>query len=625
MADRLSQYRRKRDFTKTPEPRGGRRKRAAHPLRFVVQKHAARRLHYDFRLEMGGVLKSWAVPKGPSLDPRVKRLAVQVEDHPLDYGDFEGVIPEGEYGGGAVIVWDEGAWVPQDDDPEAALARGMLKFELHGKRLRGGWALVRLRSGDGKNWLLVKEKDEWARPGSDDEVVEENRTSVVSGRDLEEVAQARDRVWYSNRADPAAPVGSERTEPASATVDPATIEGARKAPLPKKILPQLATLVADVPQGDDWLHEIKFDGYRMIGRIGGGKAQLFSRNGHDWTDKFPTVAAALAALPLRQGIVDGEVVHLLPNGVSSFSALKDDLSKGDTARAVYCAFDLLHLDGYSLMDTRLVARKEALRAVLAQAPDAIRYSDHLRGHGDAFHRQACEMKLEGIISKRADAPYRPGRSKSWLKVKCEGREELAIIGWTDPAGGRVGLGSLLLGHYDRAGNLYYSGVVGTGFTQKTLKDLRRRLGPLEREAPPSRAIARAVPRPLGHARAGGRAALHRMDAGWQAAASGVSRPARGQERARGGPRPDPRRAHGAGRCGGECAEGSAARYGRDRRRAPHQCREGALSRGRHHQARSRALLRAGRRAHATRVARAAADAGALPRRLSRAMLLSEAR
>jgi bifunctional non-homologous end joining protein LigD len=251
MADRLSQYRRKRDFAKTPEPRGSRRKRGAHPLRFVVQKHAARRLHYDFRLEMGGVLKSWAVPNGPSLDPRVKRLAVKVEDHPLDYGDFEGVIPEGEYGGGAVIVWDEGTWVPQDDDPEAALARGALKFELHGKRLRGGWALVRMRRGDSKNWLLVKEKDEWARPGSDDEVVEENRTSVVSGRDLEEVAQARDRVWHSNRAEPAAPVVSESKEPASAAIDPATIEGARKAALPKKILPQLAMLVADVPQGAD--------------------------------------------------------------------------------------------------------------------------------------------------------------------------------------------------------------------------------------------------------------------------------------------------------------------------------------------------------------------------------------
>jgi bifunctional non-homologous end joining protein LigD len=201
MGDRLSQYRRKRDFTKTPEPRGGRRKRAAHELRYVIQKHDARRLHYDFRLELNGVLKSWAVPKGPSLDPRVKRLAVEVEDHPLDYGDFEGVIPAGEYGGGTVIVWDEGSWVPQGDDPAAALARGALKFDLHGERLKGGWALVRLKRGDGKNWLLVKEKDDEAQPGSDDEIVAENPTSVVSGRDLEEVGEAPERVWRSNRGD----------------------------------------------------------------------------------------------------------------------------------------------------------------------------------------------------------------------------------------------------------------------------------------------------------------------------------------------------------------------------------------------------------------------------------------
>jgi bifunctional non-homologous end joining protein LigD len=200
MADPLSQYRRKRDFAKTPEPRGGRRKKPAHPLRFVVQKHAARRLHYDFRLEMDGVLKSWAVPKGPSLDPRVKRLAVQVEDHPLDYGRFEGVIPAHEYGGGSVIVWDEGDWAADADDPAAALTRGALKFSLHGKRLSGGWALIRLRRDNGKNWLLVKEADEWAQPGSDDDVVEKNQTSVVSGRDLEAVAQAPDRVWHSNRA-----------------------------------------------------------------------------------------------------------------------------------------------------------------------------------------------------------------------------------------------------------------------------------------------------------------------------------------------------------------------------------------------------------------------------------------
>jgi bifunctional non-homologous end joining protein LigD len=489
MVDRLSQYRRKRDFTKTPEPAGARRRRAPGKLRFVVQKHAARRLHYDFRLEMGGVLKSWAVPKGPSLDPRVKRLAVHVEDHPLEYGDFEGVIPEGEYGGGTVIVWDKGTWVPDEEDPEAAYRRGALKFELRGKRLRGRWALVRMEGRDGgKNWLLIKEKDDTARPGSEDEVTAENQTSVKSGRDIEQVAKARDRVWRSNR-------GEQDRGQVPVPIDPGSIKGARKSTMPRAPRPQLATLSEEVPAGTGWLHEIKFDGYRLLARITDGKVRLLTRNGLDWTDRFPQLAERLARMGRRQAIIDGEVVHLRADGISSFSALQDDLSRRDTASAVYYAFDLLYLDGYALTAARLDARKEALNALLVALPsDNIRYSDHVLGQGDAFFHRACEMHLEGTISKRADAPYRPGRSRAWLKVKCEQREEFAVIGWTDPGGSRKDLGSLLLGYYDKAGNLNFAGAVGTGFTREMLHDLRRRLEPFARDSPPSRAIARTAPR-----------------------------------------------------------------------------------------------------------------------------------
>jgi bifunctional non-homologous end joining protein LigD len=458
-------------------------------LLFVVQKHAARRLHYDFRLELDGVLKSWAVPKGPSLDPQAKRLAVAVEDHPLDYADFEGVIPEGQYGGGTVLVWDTGTWKPLGDDPADALRRGSLKFELDGKKLSGRWALVRMggRKRDDKNWLLIKEGDAAARPESDDEIVERRAKSVLSGRDLPAVAKARDRVWHSNRSDPPPPRAS--------SIDAAAIPGARRAKLPSAIMPQLATLATSVPAGDDWLHEIKFDGYRMIARIERRKAQLFSRNGKDWSDKFPSVIAALAELGLDNAVLDGEVVHLLANGLSSFSALKQDLSDGDTSKIVYCLFDLVYLHGYSLAGARLEDRKSALRQLLDGVPDAtLRFSEHVTGRGDEFYRSACRHSLEGIISKRADAPYQAGRGTPWIKVKCQMRDEFLILGWTDPGGAREGFGSLLLGYYDRAHELRYAGAVGTGFNQSTLRSLRRHLDRLARRSPPSAEIARAAPR-----------------------------------------------------------------------------------------------------------------------------------
>ncbi len=493
MADRLAVYHRKRNFEKTPEPKGAAPRRRSKELLFVVQKHAARRLHYDFRLELDGVLKSWAVPKGPSLDPQAKRLAVQVEDHPLDYADFEGIIPEGQYGGGTVLVWDTGTWSPLGENAAEALRRGSLKFELHGKKLRGRWALVRMggRKREDKNWLLIKEGDPTARPGSDDEIVERQTKSVLSGRDLPAVAKARDRVWHSNRADPS----SAPAEAPRSTIDAGAIPRARRAKLPSTLVPQLATLNTTVPAGEGWLHEIKFDGYRMIARIDRGEVRLLSRNGKDWSDKFPRVVAALGGLGLDNAILDGEVVHLLANGLSSFEALKEDLSKEDTSKVVYCLFDLVYLQGYSLAGARLADRKEALRRLLADTPDDIlRYSEHVVGRGDEFYKSACDHELEGIIAKRADAPYQAGRGTAWLKIKCQARDEFVIIGWTDPGGAREGFGSLLLGYYDRARRLRFAGAVGTGFNQATLRALRRRLDRLARRVPPSAEIARAAPR-----------------------------------------------------------------------------------------------------------------------------------
>lgn len=453
-------------------------------LRFVVQKHDASRLHYDFRLEMDGVLRSWAVPKGPSLDPREKRLAVHVEDHPLDYIDFEGVIPEGGYGAGSVIVWDKGEWEPIGD-PREGYARGALKFTLKGKRMRGGWMLARMggKRGD-KNWLLIKERDSVAKVGSGSDLVDRHPRSVVSKRTLATVAKARDRLWRSTGD------STDSAEPVKASFSSKAIAAARKAALPAKPAAQLATLSAAPPPGGDWLHEIKFDGYRMLARIDRGRVRMFSRNGKDWTKKFPRIAEALRALSVKSAIIDGEVVHLQPNGVSSFGALKSDLSTGETGHLVYYAFDLLHLDGAHLAPLPLELRKEALATLIPPGGGgAIRYSQHVVGRGPEFHAEACRRALEGVVSKRREAPYRPGRNDNWLKVKCQAREEFAIVGWTDPSGSRQGLGALLLGYYDPAGVLHYAGRVGTGFTAETLRDLHRQLKKRERDTAPSQEIA----------------------------------------------------------------------------------------------------------------------------------------
>jgi bifunctional non-homologous end joining protein LigD len=475
----LEEYRRKRDFRKTPEPAGAppARKKAAAPLSFVIQEHAARRLHYDFRLELDGVLKSWAVPKGPSLDPGEKRLAVQVEDHPLDYGGFEGVIPEGQYGGGTVLLWDRGNWVPKDPDPAAAYAKGMLKFELHGEKLHGNWALVRMAGKAARerrqNWLLVKERDEEAVPHSGDAVVANNPLSVETGRSLEAIANDRDRVWDSRKG--------ERTE----LRFPGKITGARKGPMPGDLKPQLATSAATAPEGREWLHEIKYDGYRLFVRIEHGMVRLITRSGLDWTAKFPELAQSFVRLPVDTALIDGELVCLASDGTTSFSGLQDAISSSKTDALNFFAFDLLYRDGWDLTGAALEDRKAALSEIIPpQAGGILRYSDHQAGQGPAVLRQASRLGLEGIVSKRRDAPYRPRRGAAWLKVKCRNRDEFVVVGFTDPEGRREGFGALLAGYYDPSGTLQYAGRVGTGFSAAHLADLRQRLDALGASAPP---------------------------------------------------------------------------------------------------------------------------------------------
>jgi bifunctional non-homologous end joining protein LigD len=481
----LAEYRRRRDFRVTAEPSGG-AEAGAGAASFVVQKHAASHLHFDFRLELDGVLKSWAVPKGPSLDPAVRRLAVQVEDHPLEYGGFEGIIPEGQYGGGTVMLWDRGRWTPEED-PRQGLRRGHLRFRLEGERLRGGWHLV--RSGEGGSggkpqWLLFKGDDREARPGEGSALTERESTSVASGRTMDQIAAAGDAEWRSD-APPARAASRRPRRPLPPDLRPEPPEAAKRASFPSRPRPQLATLSDRVPDGDGWLHEIKYDGYRLLGLVRSGRARLLTRGEQDWTGRFPTVAAALAAVG-GDAVVDGELVVFTPSGTTSFQELQNALGAGRERDLVFQAFDLLHLDGRDLRRAPLLERKEALRALLGEADPAgpLRYSDHVVGRGEAFHRRACEMGLEGIISKRVRAPYREGRAREWLKVKCLLRQEFVVGGWTEPKGSRTGFGSLLLGVHDADGRLVYAGRVGTGFRTADLRALHGRLLALERDASP---------------------------------------------------------------------------------------------------------------------------------------------
>lgn len=462
----LQKYHRKRNFRATPEPRGKKSGRKSKPLSFVVQKHAARRLHYDFRLEMGGVLASWAVPKGPSMDPKERRLAVQVEDHPIEYGDFEGVIPAGQYGAGQVIVWDRGTWQPEKN-PLEGLRRGRLKFRLEGEKLQGNWNLVRMKGkGADKNWLLIKERDDQA---ASENLEEAKPASVKSGRTIEEISQ-----HCTARSKTAKPI--EAKTPARSET--------RKGKLADFYPPQLATLVDQVPDGDQWLHEIKFDGYRILARLDRGRVKLLTREAHDWTARFKKCADSLKRLRARQAFLDGEIAALREDGTSDFQLLQNSLREQEPVQLVYFVFDLLHLDGADLRAAPLLQRKELLQKLLDGAPEGVRYSEHWTGQGDELFQKACASGLEGIISKRGDQPHRPQRSRDWLKIKCVRSQEFVIAGYTDPAGARSSFGALLLGVYEDNGKLRYAGRVGTGFTDISLRDLHRRMEKLKSNTSP---------------------------------------------------------------------------------------------------------------------------------------------
>lgn len=500
----LTRYQEMRDFSKTPEPSGVRV--APGPgLRFVIQKHAARRLHYDFRLELDGVYKSWAVAKGPSLDPHIKRLAVPTEDHPIEYGDFEGIIPQGEYGGGTVMIWDRGFWRPEGDAAKA-YAKGHLAFDLDGEKLKGRWHLIRTkpRAGEKKDpWLLFKSDDEFARTGPEEDILETAPNSVASRRTMDEIAEEQNAIWsgkaglvrgdLSPAESPPHPVHlpegergrprnrrnlvtSPRAEEGLGVRGRTPVKGAKKAPFPGFVEPCLAELAEKAPAGDAWLHEIKFDGYRLIAAIEGGRVRLFTRSGLDWTDRFPTTARALKLLPVTSALIDGEAVVEDANGISSFAGLQEALSKRATTAAVlFYAFDLLYLDGFDLREAALEGRKAVLAKLLENVQQPLRYSDHLEGNGAAMLDHACRLGLEGIVSKRRDAPYRSGRHSAWLKSKCIDREEFVIGGYTASTATRNAIGSIALGVYDDAGALTYMGRTGTGFTQSSAQALNKML------------------------------------------------------------------------------------------------------------------------------------------------------
>jgi bifunctional non-homologous end joining protein LigD len=452
----LAAYRGKRDFAKTAEPAADDAVAPSNRLRFVVQKHDARRLHYDFRLELDGAFKSWAVTRGPSLDPHDKRLAVEVEDHPLAYGDFEGTIPKGQYGGGTVQLWDRGYWEPEDGfSPEKALAKGELKFRLDGERLHGGWVLVRMKhdrqGGKRTNWLLIKHRDEAARGGKGEALLAEDR-SIASGRPMSTIAAGKGRAAKPFLLRGAAPDAKWNAV----------------AP-PDFVAPQLCRSVGRPPSGDGWIHEIKFDGYRLQLRVADGAVTLKTRKGLDWTHKFPEIAHAAKTLP--DALVDGEVVALDAAGIPDFSALQAALSEGKTGGLVYFAFDLLFGDGADLREKPLGERKTRLQALLRGAGTRLRYVEHFETGGDAILDSACRASLEGIVSKRLDAAYASGRGDSWVKAKCRGGHEVVIGGWTSE-GDRFR--SLLAG-VQRGGHLVHIGRVGTGFGQAVIDRLMPRL------------------------------------------------------------------------------------------------------------------------------------------------------
>lgn len=451
----LRTYNRKRNFKKTSEPKGRVVANTGSAPVFTIQRHAASRLHYDFRLELDGVLKSWAVPKGPSLDPKEKRLAVEVEDHPLDYQDFEGEIPKGEYGGGSVLLWDKGTWEPEGD-PHTGLKKGRLRFKLAGHKLHGAWTLLRMRTPGEKghkNWLLVKSNDAEARATAVEDIVVSHPESVAKKRQTKRKKTAK------------------------------TVEGT-PGRLPKKFSPQLATLSKAAPDGERWLHEVKFDGYRLIAICNQNDVRILTRNGLDWTYKVPRLVDALRKLPFTSAVFDGELVALDGQGISRFQMLQNALEKDRDHKLKYYIFDMPFLNDHDLRELPLIKRKELLEMAFKQIKsDVLHYSDHVRGNGKEFFATSCKTGLEGIVSKDINSHYVHRRSPQWLKTKCSKRQEFVIGGFTKAGGSRSGFGALLLGHY-QGNDLVYAGRVGTGFTDASLKSISARLQKLKTDKSP---------------------------------------------------------------------------------------------------------------------------------------------
>jgi len=497
--EQLARYRSMRDFSVTAEPSGKAKSKKSAGLPFCIQKHAATNLHYDFRLGWNGVLKSWACAKGPSYSVKEKRLAIQVEDHPIEYGGFEGIIPRGQYGGGTVMLWDQGTWEPQTGytDVDAGLRDGQLKFILHGVKLQGKWALIRMKPRPKEikpAWLLIKEHDDFERSPDAEPITESEPNSVVTGRSLDEIAANKDHIWNSNAATKRVPhVSILRHGREPPPIPSESLDTLPKEPQPAFLKPQLALETKTPPDTAGWLHELKLDGYRMQARKDGAQVKLLTRSGLDWTARMPTIAAEVACLPCDSATLDGEVVVLSADGTTSFADLQAAFQENKKHHLTYFCFDLLHRNGRNPRSLPLIERKKLLATLLQSAnPDIVQISEHLETSGVAMFRKACELHAEGIVSKRASAPYSGTRNADWLKSKCLLEQEFVIGGYTLPGKGKAGgpgIGALLLGYYDDKKTLIYAGRTGTGFTEKFAATLRKRLHAIEVAKPPFLAVA----------------------------------------------------------------------------------------------------------------------------------------
>lgn len=464
-ADPLARYWAKRDFSITSEPRGE-RAQPGKALSFVIQKHAASRLHYDFRLELDGVLLSWAVPKGPSFDPADKRMAIHVEDHPLSYGTFEGTIPPKQYGAGTVIVWDNGTWEPVGD-PREGLAKGKLVFRLDGQKLTGLWELVNISKGGEKHepWILFKKRDEFARSKAAYDVVTALPDSVIA----KPIRKA---------APPAASPARKKAFSTSKGTSP--VPGAVKAALPAKLSPQLATLARGTPGAGEWSYEIKLDGYRIMAKLDKGKAVLITRGGHDWSARMPGLVKEIESMGIASGWLDGEIVVLGPSGAPDFNALQKSFdSRAPNGNIVFFVFDAPFFGGYDLRGVELRHRRQLLKALFEEkATEHVRYSADFDADPASILSSACRMNLEGVIAKRADSPYTSARSETWLKLKCKQRQEFVVCGYTERSDNAAHVGSLLLGVNDPDGRLLSAGSVGTGWGSNEAAELKKQLEPM---------------------------------------------------------------------------------------------------------------------------------------------------